>query len=370
MVTKSDPRKPLHPLLERQIPVRSAGTGIERPTALLDAVPEDTTPLVDLANRHLVSARQIDQATLVQLCRLAADFEVKPALLHPPQSGKIMITAFYEPSTRTRLSFESAWHRLGGDVISITDASTTGIAKGESLRDVAEMFSSYGDVVVLRDNDRNAVYETLPGLRIPIINAGNGIDEHPTQALADIYAILKWRPQLASPDPPPSSKIRVGIIGTPGMMRTVRSLLILLAAMHEAVEEVVVINPKTELFDEGQREELEEAGLRISVEHRLPPILPTLDVVYINSIAWIGDSFERLTGDLKLTADSPFKEGAIVLHPLARGEELDVSLDDTPHNWYFAQARGAVFVRMALLTCLTQRMSQVADVPLPELRND
>ena len=357
--------EPLHPLLERPVEVRSGVTGIERPLALMEAVPKDPEPLLALANRHIVSARQFDRATLLQLCRLAADLETKPALLHLPLTGKIMITAFYEPSTRTRLSFESAWHRLGGDVISITDPSTTGIAKGESLRDVAEMFSNYADVVVLRDSNEKAVYETLEGLRIPIINAGNGIDEHPTQALADLYTIFKWRPELTAPDP--TQRIRVGIIGTPNKMRTVRSLLLLLVLVADAIEEVVVINPETALFDDGQREELEAAGLRIRVEHRLLDVLPELDVVYINAIAWVGDTFERLTGDMKLSADSPLKSDAIVLHPLARGDELDPSLDETPHNWYFAQARGAVFIRMALLTCLTQRIGQVADVPLPTL---
>ena len=351
--------------LDRPIEVRSGIAGIEQPLALLEAVSEDPAPLVDLANRHIVSARQFDAVTLVQLCRFAASLEAKPALFHLPMKGKIMITAFYEPSTRTRLSFESAWHRLGGDVISITDSSTTGIAKGESLRDVAEMFSNYGDVVVLRDSNEAAVFETLQGLRIPIVNAGNGIDEHPTQALADLYAIFKWRPALIRSEP--YSRIRVGIIGTPGKMRTVRSLLLLLVLISEAIEDVVVINPQENVFDDGQREELEAAGLTISVERELHDVLPHLDVVYINSIAWVGETFERLTGDMKLSADSPLKPGSIVLHPLARGEELDTSLDDTPHNWYFAQARGAVFVRMALLTCLTQRMSQMADVPLPRL---
>lgn len=355
----------LHPLLERPVEVHNGVSGIERPLALLDAVDEDLAPLLVLANRHIVSARQFDRSTLIQLCRLAATLETQPTLLHLPLTSKIMITAFYEPSTRTRLSFESAWHRLGGDVISITDASTTGIAKGESLRDVAEMFSNYGDIVVLRDSNEQAVYETLEGLRIPIINAGNGIDEHPTQALADLYALFKWRPELASP--PPSRRIRIGIIGTPGKMRTVRSLLLLLALIAEAIEEVVIINPRTDLFDEGQREELEAAGLNLRTERRLSNVLPELDVVYINSIAWIGDTFERLTGDMKLSASSPLKPGAIVLHPLARGDELGTSLDDTPHNWYFAQAHGAVFIRMALLTCLTQRISQVADVPLPSM---
>lgn len=359
MVTESENTE----LLGRSIEVRSGITGVERPSALIQAISEDAAPLLSLANRHIVSARQFDRDGLLQISRLAAKFEVQPSLLHLPLLGKIMITAFYEPSTRTRLSFESAWHRLGGDVISITDPSTTGIAKGESLGDVAEMFSNYGDVVVLRDGNENAVYETLEGLRIPIINAGNGIDEHPTQALADMYTILKWKPDLTSQKP--ADPVRVGIVGTPGKMRTVRSLLLLMALMPEAFKEIVVVNPSSDVFDEGQREELETAGLRIRVEQRLSEILPELDIVYINSIAWIGDTFERLTGDLRLSADSPLDPDAIVLHPLARGDELDTSLDQTPHNWYFAQARGAVFVRMALLTCLTQRVSEVTDAPLP-----
>lgn len=361
-------RNQLHPRLSHSVEVHNGLTGVERPLSLMETVSEDLDPLLDLANRHVVSARQFDREALLQICRLAADFETKPALLHLPLRGKIMISAFYEPSTRTRVSFESAWHRLGGDVISITDPSTTGIAKGESLGDVAEMFSNYGDVVVLRDSNEQAVYETLEGLRIPIINAGNGVDEHPTQALADMYAIFKWRPDLTLADP--NRPVRIGIIGTPAKMRTVRSLLLLLAVIPKAIEEVVVVNPKTPLFDSGQREELESAGLSIRVERRLAEVLPDLDVVYINSIAWVGDSFERLTGDLTLSSNSPLKSEAIILHPLARGDELDTSLDDSPHNWYFAQARGAVFIRMALLTCLTERISQVADVALPTKKTD
>ena len=223
------------------------------------------------------------------------------------------------------------------------------------------MFSNYGDAVVLRDTSETAVYQMLQGLRIPIINAGNGTDEHPTQALADLYTILKWRPQLTSPET--STPIRLGIIGTPGKMRTVRSLLLLLALFADAIDQVVIINPEEELFSPDQLEELQNAGLYIKHVSQWREILPELDVIYINSIAWIGDTFERLTGDIKLSTEVPIKPGAIVLHPLARGAELDTSLDDTPHNWYFAQARGAVFIRMALLTCLMQRVSHVADVP-------
>jgi len=352
-------------LLEQPVETRDGVAGIERPKSLVEAVEADPTPLLDLAYRHVVSARLFDRAQIVQLCRLAAEMEMKPALLHLPLSGKIMISAFYEPSTRTRLSFESAWHRLGGDVISITDRSTTGIAKGESFSDVAEMFSNYGDVVVLRESSESAVYEMMRGLRVPIINAGNGVDEHPTQALSDVYAMLKWNPRLA--DPEFRGNIRVGIIGVPSRMRTVRSLLLMLGRFSPSLDEVTIVCPSDEPFDEGQREELEELGLGIRVVKDLKDVLPTLDVVYINSIAWVGNSFERLTGDLALSASSPLKEDAIVMHPLARGDELATDLDDTRHNWYFAQARGAVFVRMALLSSMTQRVSDIADLPRPEL---
>ena len=353
----------LPPALQEPVQPRSWTAGIERPQALLEHIPEDPTPLVDLANRPVVSARQFNQDRVAQLCRMAAWYETTPSIHQPPLAGKILISAFYEPSTRTRLSFESAWHRLGGDIMSITDPATTGIAKGESLSDVAEMFNNYGDLVVLRDRSDTAVYEMLEALRIPIINAGNGIDEHPTQALADMYAIFKWRPELMNRKVPEEKRARIGIIGVPSRMRTVRSLLLFLALFSPGIKEVVIICDSDDPFDDGQREELEKAGLKLRVAQKLNAELPRLDVVYINSIAWVGDSFERLGEDLRLSAKSPLKPGAIILHPLARGEELSTDLDATEHNWYFAQARGAVFIRMALLTALVHRIHQVMDAP-------
>lgn len=324
--------------------------GFERPRALMDAVAEDLAPLLEIANRPVISARQFDRAQIVQLCRLAARYETQPQMINRPLTGKILVSAFYEPSTRTRLSFESAWYRLGGDVMSITDPSSTGIAKGESLGDVGEMLNAYGDVVVLRDSDDRAIYEMIDTLRIPIVNAGNGLDEHPTQALADVYTLLKWRPELATDGS--AAPRRLGVIGVPGRMRTVRSLMILLTHFAEGIEEVVVVTDEEAPFSPGQREELEEHGLRIRVTADMDGVLPSLDAVYINAIAWKGESYEAMGLRFRLDAGSPFKPGAIVLHPLARGAELDPSLDPTPHNWYFAQARGAVFVRMALLSAI------------------
>ena len=346
--------KPLSPFLQESMPEKDVTEGIEHPLSLLKNVPEDPTALLELANFSIVSARQFTREQIAQLCRLAAKHEAVPQQTRRPLVGKILISAFYEPSTRTRLSFESAWHRLGGDIMSITDPATTGIAKGESLSDVAEMLNNYGELVVLRDNHNESIYEMLKSLRIPIVNAGNGTDEHPTQALADIYTIFKWRPALLADNVSKANAVKVGIIGVPKSMRTVRSLLYLLSLFPKSFSEVVVICHEDEVFEASQKEYLDSTGLNIRVSSKLDTVLPELDIVYINSIAWIGDSYEEFGKEYKLSKSSPFKSDAIVLHPLARGDELSTDLDDTPHNWYFAQARSAVFIRMALLTCLVQ----------------
>jgi len=341
-------RKLLDPLEGQPLDIQ----GFEQPRELLNRIPEDLTPLIDLVQRPVVSASQFNREQLLQLARLASRYETQPQLSVRPLTGKILISAFYEPSTRTRLSFESAWHRLGGDIMSITDPASTGIAKGESLFDIGEMLNHYGDLVVLRDSNAGAVYEMLESLRIPIVNGGNGTDEHPTQAMADIYALLKWRPTLCDPEIDDSQRIRFAIIGVPGVMRTVRSLLILMSRFAPAFEEVLIITDEAEPFAEGQREALEKAGLRFRITANMHDELADLDVVYINTIAWLGDDYKELGSRYRLGADSPLKPGAAILHPLARGSELSRDLDKSEHNWYFAQARGAVFMRMALLSTI------------------
>jgi aspartate carbamoyltransferase catalytic subunit len=188
-------------------------------------------------------------------------------------------------------------------------------------------------------------------LRIPIVNGGNGCDEHPTQALADIYALLKWRPSICHQDGK-GDPIRLGIIGVPAKMRTVRSLLMLLANFSSALDEIVVISDEPEPFAAGQLDELLGKGLRIRVSDKFSEELPALDVVYQNAILWTGDNYEELGVKFRLDASSPLKPETIILHPLARGPELSTDLDESVHNWYFAQARGAVFVRMALLATI------------------
>ena len=325
--------------------------GFERPRELLGQIEENLACLLELVKRPIISARQFNGDQLLQLSRLAARFETQPQMIQRPLTGKILISAFYEPSTRTRLSFESAWHRLGGDIMSITQANTTGIAKGETYADVAEMLNAYGDVVVLRDANQSSVHEMVRSLRIPIINGGNGLDEHPTQALADIYAMLKWNPR-AFVAPRARPNLRLGIIGVPSKMRTVRSLLLLLRNFPKTFTEVVLITDDEAPFDEGQHEELLESGMKLKVTQDFRKELPRLNVIYQNAILWTGEGYESIGHKFRLDRKSPLREDAIILHPLARGPELSRQLDVTPHNWYFAQARGAVFVRMALLATI------------------
>ncbi|WDE08783.1 aspartate carbamoyltransferase [Thalassomonas viridans] len=336
--------------------------GNAHPKSLLRSIMEDGEPLEKLTNQHIYSSEQFDRKTLLQLFRLAAKYEANPGRFSASLQGQILISAFYEPSTRTRLSFESAWHRLGGDIMSITDRSTTGIAKGESLSDVAEMFNNYGDCVVLRDSNEASVKEMMDSLRIPIINAGNGLDEHPTQALADLYTIFKWRPDLI--EEPPENPIEICIIGMPSKMRTVRSLLKLIAKFPLSFSKVTIVANEKEsaVFSKGQKEQLTAAGLNVEVTNAFSDAVKLADVIYINAIAWEGNTFKEYGAKYQLSNRSPLKPQAIILHPLARGEELCTSLDDTPHNWYFAQARGAVFLRQALLTCLVRRVERVLDI--------
>jgi aspartate carbamoyltransferase catalytic subunit len=338
--------------IKERIEPENWAEGIEMPLELMGATHEDPAILADLAYRSIITAKQFDQEQVIQLCRLAAKFETQQHMGQFPLTGKILISAFYEPSTRTRLSFESVWQRLGGDIISITDPSTTGIAKGESYQDVAEMMNHYGDLVVLRDSNEDAIFQMVDALRIPIVNAGNGTDEHPTQALADMYALFKWRPDLLNGDVPEDKKITVCIIGIPGRMRTVRSLLSFLSLFSDGIKEVIIVCNIKDPFSDGQQQELEESGLNLKVVNDLDKVLPTCDMVYINAIAWVGDSYEEHGTEYCLSTASPLKEGAIILHPLARGDELSTDLDETEHNWYFAQARGAVYMRMALLSTL------------------
>jgi len=316
-------------------------------------------PLRELEGSSIVSVRDLTAEQVVELCRFAAVLEATEVASHHPLDGKIVLTAFFEASTRTRTSFESAALRLDAKIISIPEGQLTGVKKGESLADIGEMFNAYGDLVVMRHTETESIDEIQTRLRLPLINAGNGSGEHPTQALADWYVLLKWRPRLAEPDLPEEERLHLGILGTPGSMRAVKSFLLMSLLFQRSIRKVTVISEMADPFGADLVQDIQQAGIELEVTNDIQHSLPELDVIYMNSIAFLGDSYRSLGSRYKLDADSDLKPGSVILHPLARLDELSTNLDDTPHNLYFAQAHGAVFVRQALLLSLLGRLDRL-----------
>lgn len=347
--------------LPEPAPINSTGLRLD-PRHLLETAGQkiDWDLLDTLTGTSLVEARQLDRAMVIELCKLGALLEMTEIGELHPLDGRTVITAFFEASTRTRLSFESAAVRLDAKVLSVPDASVTGVAKGESLQDIGEMFNSYGDLVILRHTDTDAVERIRECLMRPLINAGNGSGEHPTQALVDWYALLKWRPDLIHPKPQ-GSPIKLGVIGTPGSMRAVKSFVFLALLFDAHIESIHVVSEMADPLgvELGRADEASSIPVKTCMD--LGPVLPELDVVYMNSIAFLGDSYRELDASYRLDSRSPLKKGAVVMHPLARKAELDRSLDGTNHNLYFAQAAGAVFVRQALLVSILGRLRALPD---------
>lgn len=333
-----------------------------RPEDLLEASRGriDRQALEGLAGQSIINPRQFDRITVVALAQLAALLEARNVEMDKPLDGKIAITAFFEASTRTRLSFESAVQRLDGKVLSVPDGQVTGIAKGESLADIGEMFNTYGDVVIMRHPETDSVDEIRKNLQRPLINAGNGSGHHPTQALIDWYTLLKWRPQLCHDDCPAEHRVHLGIIGTPGSMRAVKSFLRLSLMFPGAVERITLISEMADPVGLDLTEPIEESLIPIDITNDVRDVLPELDVIYMNSIAFLGDSYRNLDNRYKLDSDSKLKPKAVIMHPLARNNELSPALDDTEHNLYFAQAAGAVFLRQALLTAVLNRLGRIS----------
>lgn len=331
-----------------------------KPGGLFENNPVQRKYLEALSGKSILNVRDLSREVVIEICKLAAvleKFEIAP---YKVLEGKIVTTAFFEASTRTRLSFESSVLRLGGRILSIPEGGVTGVKKGESLEDIGEMFNAYCDMVILRHTDTDCLERIQKHLRVPLINAGNGSGEHPTQALADWYALLKWRPTLADTGPTKEEdKLDLGILGTPGSMRAVKSFLLMSLLFQSKIRKVTVISEYADPFGVDVTEALEKAGIEYAVTNDIQETLPSLDVIYMNSIAFLGDSYKALDSRYKLDKDSDFKKGAVILHPLARLDELSTTLDKTEHNLYFSQAHGAVFVRQALLSSVLGRIDQI-----------
>jgi aspartate carbamoyltransferase catalytic subunit len=297
---------------------------------------------------HVIEAQQFDVPTL--LCLIETTQEMEKAVSGGGTSDlhkRIMATLFYEPSTRTRFSFETAMYRLGGSVISTENAAEfSSVAKGETLEDTVRILNGYADVLVIRHYEVGSAKRAASVSRVPVINAGDGAGQHPTQALLDLYTIHK---EIGSID-----GLRIAMVGDLAQGRTVRSLAYLLSKFQNI--RIYFVAPPLLKMKGDILDHLREKNVWYAEETDLDKVLPEVNVVYQTRIQKerFGDriaDYEACRGVYMINSDSLrlMKADAIVMHPLPRLDEIAMEVDSDPRAAYFRQAQNGLYVRMALL---------------------
>ena len=306
-----------------------------------------------MALHHIVEAQQFDRPTLSGIFDLAARMEpIARSGGSPRFPGSIMATLFYEPSTRTRFSFETAMLRLGGRVISTENAAEfSSVSKGETLEDTVRILNGYADVIVLRHSEVGAASRAARVSRVPVINAGDGVGQHPTQALLDLYTIKKEIGHIDG--------LNIAMVGDLAQGRTVRSLAYLLGK-YDNVRMWFVAPPLLKMKDDILTH-LREHGVQYEEESSLEKVLPQVDVVYQTRIQKerFGDrvtDYEHCRGlyVIQRSSLSLMRPGAVLMHPLPRVDEISPDVDDDPRAAYFRQAENGLYVRMALLSLVLE----------------
>ena len=291
--------------------------------------------------KGLIKAEQLTREKIEELCNLADDIHANPRKYAQALSGKIIATIFYEPSTRTRLSFESAILRLGAQVISTEDArGNSSVKKGEILTDTIRIVGGYADAIVIRHSDEDSAEVAARVSKVPIINAGSGKSEHPTQALLDIYTLKKCKGSIDG--------ISVAFLGDLKYGRTSHSLIKLLA-LYENVTVYTLASEELALPQE-YIEHLRERGVRFMAARSFLDLPHDLDAFYQTRVQLergVGESYHayELTSEIM----REFSEETIILHPLPRNDEISLDLDDDVRAKFFEQAENGLYARMALL---------------------
>jgi aspartate carbamoyltransferase catalytic subunit len=295
--------------------------------------------------RHVVEVAQFDRPALERLFAATDRMRDLPRR-SAPMAGYTLATIFYEPSTRTRLSFETAMHRLGGNVVSTENAREFSSAiKGESVEDTIRIVEGYADAIVIRHYEQGSAHRAATVASVPILNAGDGPGEHPSQALLDLYTI---RHELGRID-----GLRVALVGDLRFGRTARSLARLLRQTEGT--ELIFVSPPSIPMGDDIRAELDQAGVPFRDEPDLDAVLPNVDVVYQTRVQkerfTTREEYEAARGQYVIDAEAMrrLNPDAILLHPLPRVDEISVDVDTDPRAAYFRQAHNGVFVRMALL---------------------
>lgn len=299
--------------------------------------------------RHLMSPLDFSVEELDKLLDLANDIEAHPEKYAHKCDGKKLATCFYEPSTRTRLSFEAAMLNLEGSVLGFHSADSSSASKGESVSDTIRVISCYADICAMRHPKEGAPLVASEKSRIPVINAGDGGHQHPTQTLADLLTIRSIKGRL--------NNITIGFCGDLKFGRTVHSLINALIRYDNV--RIVLISPEELKVPDYVRDDVLRANnIEFKEVEKLEDAMGELDVLYMTRVQkerfFNEEDYVRLKDFYILTKEKMelAKDDMIVLHPLPRVNEISVDVDDDPRACYFRQAQYAVYVRMALILTL------------------
>ena len=298
-----------------------------------------------MENRSLVTIAEHSKEKILYLLEMAKEFEKKPN--RKILDGKVVATLFFEPSTRTRLSFETAANRLGARVIGFTDPKVTSSSKGETLKDTIMMVSNYADIIVMRHFLEGAARYASEVAPVPIVNAGDGANQHPSQTMLDLYSIYKTQGTLEN--------LNIYLVGDLKYGRTVHSLS---EAMSDFSPSYIFTAPDELKMPHKYLKELEEKHIPYEETESLEKHLDDCDILYMTRIQQerfpSKEDYDRVKDVYELTASmlGNVKPNMKILHPLPRITEIARDVDDTPYAYYFEQARNGMYVRMAVISYL------------------
>ena len=296
--------------------------------------------------KNLMSITDLTVEEIDELMAVAEDIIANPVKYQDSCRHKLLATLFFEPSTRTRLSFEAAMHRLGGSVIGFSDSGSSSSTKGESLSDTAQVVGSYVDIIAMRHPKEGAPVVAARRAGVPIINAGDGSHNHPTQTLTDLLTIKRTKNRF--------DNLTIGLCGDLKFGRTVHSLVEAMAR-YTGVQFVFISPDELKFPRYIIEDELDSRGIPYKEVSTLEEVMPELDVLYMTRVQkerfFNEADYIRLKDTYILTPDKlvPAKEDLTILHPLPRVNEISVAVDDDPRAMYFPQAKNGMFIRMALI---------------------
>ncbi|MDD7345139.1 MAG: aspartate carbamoyltransferase [Ruminococcus sp.] len=306
--------------------------------------------------RSIIDIVELSTEELDELVKTALDIIDNPKKYENICKGKKLATLFFEPSTRTRMSFEAAMYELGGNVISMTDAASSSASKGESVSDTAKVVSCYADIIAMRHPKEGAAYVAARAASIPVINAGDGGHCHPTQTLADLLTIYREKGRF--------NDLTVGLCGDLKFGRTVHSLINALSR-YSGIKFVLISPEELKLPSYVKRDSIKNKNIPYVQTTDLESVIPELDILYMTRVQrerfFNEEDYLRLKDSYILTPDKleNAKKDLTIMHPLPRVNEISVAIDDDPRACYFKQVLNGKYMRMALILKLLKEAGTI-----------